>query len=86
MRRIEEKILPDNFDAIRDGGKNFNLSLEEYAADPGDIVVLREWDPEMEEYTGRRMEKEVGYVQRSDDLDYGREELANKGFQIISFK
>ena len=51
----EKKIYPQYFDEIRAGLKNFELRKkddgETYLV--GDEIILKEWDPEIKEYTGR---------------------------------
>tara|TARA_Y100000310_G_C20026145_1_gene509686 strand:- start:258 stop:410 length:153 start_codon:yes stop_codon:yes gene_type:complete len=48
-------------------------------------LVLKEWDPETKEYTGRVVEKEVGYVGKLKDLSFfPKEEVEKYGLQIIS--
>ncbi|MBI5071763.1 DUF3850 domain-containing protein [Candidatus Falkowbacteria bacterium] len=44
--RIEKKIRPEFFDKISNGEKNFELRLADWECAPGDVLVLREWDPE----------------------------------------
>jgi hypothetical protein len=52
--------------------------------------VLREWDPKAKGYTGRALEKRVGYVGRwkTDDLTrfWPREDIDERGIQVISLK
>ncbi len=50
-------------------------------------MVLREWDPETKEYTGRVLEKKVTYVAKTKDAKFWpKEDIEKYGFQIISFK
>jgi len=53
-------------------------------------LVLREWDPATKDYTGRKLEKKVGYVGawKIDDLAqfWPRKEIDDKGLQVISLK
>lgn len=52
--------------------------------------MLKEWDPETKEYTGRELEKKVGFVGKwkIDDLTqfWPKEEIGDKEIQIISLK
>ncbi|MFA5129065.1 MAG: DUF3850 domain-containing protein [Patescibacteria group bacterium] len=85
--RIEKKIWPEFFDKISRGEKNFELRLADWECKPGDILVLREWDPEKKDYTGRVLEKEVTYVLKTKDVKFFTpEEVEKYGWQIISFK
>jgi len=55
--RIEKKVWPKFFQKILDGDKTFELRLADFECKLGDILVLREWDSEIKEYTGRVLEK-----------------------------
>ena len=90
MKKVEKKIWPQYFQAIFDGKKTFELRLNDFEVDEGDILVLKEWDPETKDYTGRELEKKVGYITKCkvDDLTifYPRKDIDEKGLQIISLK
>ena len=62
-------------------------SLNDFDVKEGDTLVLEEWDPKTKEYTGRKMEKEVGYVLKFKLDDFGqKKEIEEKGLQIIQLK
>ncbi|MFZ5365480.1 MAG: DUF3850 domain-containing protein [Patescibacteria group bacterium] len=85
--RIEKKVWPKYFQKILDGDKTFEIRLADFECGPGDTLVLKEWDPETEKYTGREIEKEITYVLKTKELEFWPEEDVEKyGFQIISFK
>ena len=85
--KIEKKTWPDLFQKILDGKKTFDARLADWECKSGDILVLREYDPETKEYTGREIEKEVTFVLKTKDIKYWPEEDVEKyGFQIFSFK
>ncbi len=88
MKRIEKKCWPQYFDAILSGKKKYELRLNDFDIAAGDILVLREWDPESKKYTGRKIEKRVTYVARFkiDQLFWPEEEIKEKGLQIISLE
>ncbi|PIZ52284.1 RNA-binding protein [Candidatus Woesearchaeota archaeon CG_4_10_14_0_2_um_filter_33_13] len=87
MARIEKKIWPKYFQKILDGDKTFELRLADFECNPEDILILKEWNPETKEYTGRVIEKQVTYVLKTKDVKFWSEEDVKKfGFQIISFK
>jgi len=84
---IEKKVWPELFQKILDGKKKFDLRLDDFKCNPGDILVLKEWDPETKEYTGRVIKKEVTYVLKTKDVKFwSKEDMKKYGFQIISFK
>lgn len=88
MSIIKKKILPEYFDAVASGKKKFELRLNDFEVAEGDILVLEEWNPEIKEYTGRKIEKKVVYVKqfKIDELFWPREEILEKGIQIMSLE
>lgn len=85
--KIEKKVLPKYFQAILDGKKNFELRLADFEINEGDTLVLREWDADQKDYTGRELEKEVTFVVRTKDINFfAPEEIEKFGYQVISFK
>jgi len=83
----EKKAWPEYFQKILDGDKTFDFRLADWECNIGDILMLREWNPETKDYTGRIIEKEVTYVGKTKDMNFCPKEDAEKyGFQIISFK
>lgn len=85
MNKIEKKILPEYFDAVLSGEKTFELRLADWECNIGDILVLREWDPEKNDYTGRIIEKNVTYVLKTKDINlFPEEEVKKYGYQIIA--
>lgn len=85
--RIEKKILAEYFQKILDGVKTYELRLADFECNPGDILVLKEWDPATKEFTGRVLEKEVTYVGKTKgQCFWSAEDVERYGFQIISFR
>ena len=85
--KIEKKVWPEYFQKILDGDKKFELRLADFDCQIGDLLVLKEWDPETKEYTGRTLKKKVTYVIKTKDIKFWSEQDIEKhGFQIISFK
>lgn len=85
--KIEKKVQPPYFEAILKGDKNFEVRLNDFECNEGDILVLREWDPEKKDYTGRTIEKRVTFIVRTQDLPFwSKEEIEEKGYQIIGFR
>lgn len=70
-KTVNKKILPEYFELVRKGIKNFELRKDEDDIQPNDILVLDEWDGE--KYTGRYLAKDVIYVLR-DVPQYGLQE------------
>ncbi len=85
--KIEKKVWPKFFQKILDGNKTFELRLAGFECKPGDVLVLREWDPGTKKYTGRVIEKKVTYVIKTKDVKFwSKEDVEKYGFQIIAFK
>ncbi len=85
--KIEKKIWPEFFQRILSGGKTFELRLADFSCHKGDTLLLREWNPKTEQYTGRCLEKEVTSVIKTKEVTFWpMEEVQKFGFQIISFK
>lgn len=85
--RIEKKTWPEYFQKILDGEKTYELRLADWECNEGDVLVLKEWDPETKEYTGRVVEKVVGYVLKTKELDFfSKEDVDKFGYQVISLK
>ena len=85
--KVEKKTWPELFRDVYDGKKKFDLRLADFEIKQDDILVLREWDPSIKEYTGREIEKTVTYVLKTKDWDFQSEEDIKKyGNQIIQFE
>lgn len=85
--KIEKKVWPRYFQKILDGVKKYELRLADWDCNPGDVLVLREWDPETKKYTGRELEKQITHVLKTKEAKFwSDEEVAKYGFQIISFE
>lgn len=59
----ELKILPEYFEAVVTGRKNFELRKDDRRYFVNDILLLREWTPE-NGYTGRTKSRFVEYILR----------------------
>ena len=85
--KIEKKVWPEYFQKIIDGVKTYELRLADFECKPGDILVLKEWDPKTKEYTGRVIEKTVTYVGKTKGQTFWpKEDVEKYGYQIIAFK
>ncbi len=88
MARIEKKILPEYFEAIESGKKTYELRLGDFEVAEGDTLLLREWNANKKEYTGRQISKQVTYVRKFkiDELYWPKEEILEKGLTVVSIK
>lgn len=60
----ELKILPDYFERVKDGSKAFELRFDDRGYANGDELVLKEWSPRSEAFTGRKLHRKVTYILR----------------------
>jgi hypothetical protein len=87
MNRISKKILPGYYEDLLSGKKKFELRLNDFEIQEGDMLELVEID-ENRKLTGRKLQKKVTYVKKFkiDELFWPVEEIEEKGFQIISLE
>lgn len=80
---IVKKIWPKFFNDIIKRQKRFEIRKDEDKVKVGDVLILKEWDPETKEYTGRELTCRVEYVFRGDKYkeDFG----LKPGYCIIGF-
>lgn len=85
--RIEKKTWPELFQKILNGEKTFEVRLADFECKPEDVLVLREYNPSKKKYTGRVIEKKVGFMFNTKDLKYWSKEDINKfGLYVITLK
>lgn len=90
-KKIIKKVLPNYFQDIVDGKKKYELRLNDFDIEIGDILVLEEWtstDPQVRQATGRVLEKQVTYLRKFklQDLWWSEKDVKEKGIQLISFE
>ncbi|PSO46441.1 MAG: hypothetical protein BRC24_01955, partial [Parcubacteria group bacterium SW_4_46_8] len=84
MSIIEKKIWPEYFESIKSGEKKYEFRVADFDISKGDTLLLREWDPETESYTGREIKKDVTYVGGLDLGDlHQKEEIEKHGAYIL---
>lgn len=87
MAVVKKKIWPEYFDEVASGKKKFELRLNDFEINEGDVLLLEEWDPKTKKYTGRNIEKRVTYVAKFKLNSFGQEkEIQEKGIQVISIE
>jgi ASC-1-like (ASCH) protein len=86
-KKVEKKIWPEYFEKVKKGIKTFEVRLADWECNEGDILVLREWNPETKKYTGREIEKKVVCVVKTKNCNFWTdEEVEEYGYQIIGIK
>jgi len=84
-REIKLKVYLEIFERILNNEKS-DLRCEIFECEIGDILVLREWDNLIEEYTGRILEKEIIYILNTPQVQFYPQTYEEKhNFQTILF-
>ena len=85
--KIKKKVWPEYFKDIKSGKKTYELRLADWKCKTEDVLILEEWDPKTEKYTGKKIEKKVTYVKKFkiDKLFWPQKDIEKYGLQIISF-
>jgi hypothetical protein len=87
MKIIEKKTWPDLFEKVKSRKKNFDVRLADFKCLPGDILVLKEWDPKLSSYTGRVIRRKVKFIIKTKDIEkfWTKKEVEKHGFQVMGF-
>lgn len=86
---VEKKTWPELFNKVVSGEKTFDFRLADFDIEPGDTLVLKEWDPDAKAYTGRELTKEVTIVLKTKDPNFqpwSQDEIDKYGYQVIGIK
>lgn len=84
MKIIKKKSWPKDFELVLSGRKKFEIRLADFDVAEGDVLLLEEWDPQTEKYTGRKIEKRVSYIHSFNLDQYSqKKEIEEKGLYII---
>lgn len=88
MAIIKKKIWLGYYDDLLSGKKKYDLRLNDFKVEPGDTLLLEEWDQKKSRYTGRRLEKKVTYVRifKLNEMYWPKKEIEAKGLQVISLE
>lgn len=63
------------------------MRIVDFECEPGDVLILKEYDPEKKRCTGRQVSKKVSFVLKTKEQKFWREEDIEKyGFQVIGLK
>ncbi len=84
---IKKKCHPEFFEKVLSGEKKFEVRLADFECSIGDRIILREYDPKTQRYTGRRLSRKVTYIIKTKDLNFWTKEDAERyGYQIMSLE
>jgi len=74
------------FELVLSGRKKFEVRLGNMKVEEGDVLILKECEKDGPE-TGREIEKKIGFVLNTKDMDWWTNEEKNEnGFIIMGFK
>lgn len=62
MTTHDLKVWPEFFDALERNEKQFEVRWDDRGYKVGDTLLLREWSPQVEGYSGREIRRNVYYV------------------------
>ncbi len=83
----EKKCWPASFQAILEGKKTFDIRLADWTCKPGDILILKEYDPEKKAYTGRTLERTITYISTTKNWNvWPTQDIEQHGFQILALQ
>lgn len=71
------KIYPVYFEGIIDGSKLFEIRKNDRNFQVGDVVLLKEYNPDSKEYTGRKAIRQITYI-----TDYAQQ----SGYVVFSIR
>jgi hypothetical protein len=74
------KTWPEPFDAVDKGWKTFEIRKDDRNFQPGDKLVLQEWDPSTKQYTGREIHYMVRFVGRGAPYPDGYACMSIEGY------
>ena len=75
------KIDPKYFDDVAKSRKTFEVRKNDRAYKAGDLLVINEYDREIEEYTGRYIEVSITYI--LDEQKYLRDGYVILALEIL---
>lgn len=67
MKTHELKTWPEPFEALWWRRKTHEVRQDDRGFEVGDVLRLREWEPNDESYSGRMVRVEVTYISRGPD-------------------
>lgn len=87
MAEIKKKTWPEYFKLILNGKKKVDIRLADFNINEGDVLILEEYDPETNTYTGRKIKKKAKSIIKFNPIRMHRpEEIKKFGFYIIEME
>lgn len=86
MGIIRKKVWKEYFEKILAGEKNFELRLDDFPVQVGDVVLLEEYDPFSKTFSGRTIEKTVKHISRLRITDFWTvKDIEKTGIVVMEF-
>ncbi len=76
------KTWPEYYEAIEKGDKLFELRKDDRPFKTGDYVLLQEYDPQKEMYTGKELQFNICFILRDLPKSFG----LKPGFCVLGLK
>lgn len=84
MKTHDLKITPGHFQSISDEIKTFEIRKNDRGYKKGDYLLLREWNPDTKDYTGRSLIRRAIYI--LDDSNYVLQEYVVISLQVPDYE
>ncbi len=75
---INKKCWPNFFEKVNSGKKNVDIRLADFDIKEGDTLILEEFDPRNNNYTGRKIVKHVKNVNKVNLMDFHKVEVSKR--------
>jgi len=89
MVEIIKKAYSKLFEKILSGDKKFDIRLNDFEVNEGDILILKEIN-DKREFTGRKTRKKITFVSKTKNVEdlgwWSQEEINKKGFVVMSLE
>lgn len=82
-RLHELKIWPQFFDDVVNKLKTYEVRVNDRAFQVGDIITMREWDPDVKMYSGRSCQIRILHMTDSSHWYMIPNHLAIFGFELL---
>ena len=88
MATVKKKCWSEFFEQVLRGEKQYDVRLADFVCNPGDTLVLEEYDPNTKKYTGRKIEKKITYVvkTKNNEAFWSKEDIETYGLQFIGLE
>jgi hypothetical protein len=87
MTKHELKVWPQFFAALVDRTKTFEIRKNDRDFKVGDALLLKEWDPKKEDYTGGVVHAFVSYISTPDSFQGVTEQpVLNPDYVVLGLR